>query len=85
MSICTNCGIERSSVSNAKNRCRCIPKGFWDSPGAQEAAGRLDAGSLVRLLRSRSDLSQEAIGRLTGLSQSMVSQLESAGVTSRTW
>lgn len=77
MSMCTNCGIERIYVAGAKNRCRCVPKGFWDSSGAQEAAGRLDAGALVRLLRSRTGLSQEAIGRLTGLSQSMVSQLES--------
>ncbi|RKS08500.1 helix-turn-helix protein [Nocardiopsis sp. Huas11] len=77
VSICANCGRERASVANAKKRCSCIPKGFWDASEAQEAAGRLDAGSLVRLLRSRTDLSQEALGRLTGLSQSMVSQLES--------
>lgn len=77
MSICTHCGIKRSPVAGTKNRCRCIPKGFWDSPEAQDAAGRLDAGALVRLLRSRADLSQESIARLSGLSQSMVSQLES--------
>lgn len=77
VSICENCGGERTSVANAKKRCPCIPKGFWDSPEVQEAAGRLDAGALVRALRSRTDLSQEALGRLTGLSQSMISQLES--------
>ena len=47
VSICANCGRERASVADAKKRCSCIPKGFWDAPEAQEAAGRLDAGSLV--------------------------------------
>lgn len=77
VSICTNCGRKRLSATQRGKRCSCIPLGFWDTPEVQDAVGRLDAGSLVRILRSRSELSQEALGRLTGLSQSMISQLES--------
>ena len=71
--ICLNCGRTRERVVG----CACIPEGFWQRPDVARARDSGDATRVIRLLRAYTDLSQEAIARLTGLSQGMVSQIES--------
>lgn len=70
---CMNCGKQRGTPAG----CSCIPSEFWEHSEAAAAAAELDLTRLVQLLRSRIDLNQEAIARLSGLSQSTVSRLES--------
>ncbi len=71
---CGNCGRSH----DAPLGCGCIPAEFWTR---SEVAAALtppgDVGTVVRLLRAHTDLTQEAIGNLAGLSQSAVSRLES--------
>lgn len=76
--ICPNCGQSR-----LKNKCSCIPRGFWERDEAREAVAAGDVAWVVRLLRRHTDLTQEAIAHLTGLSQGMVSRLESGKRTLR--
>ncbi len=71
---CGNCGRSH----DAPLGCGCIPAEFWTR---SEVAAALtppgDVGTVVRLLRAHTDLTQEAIGNLAGLSQSAVSRLKS--------
>ncbi|WP_198156298.1 helix-turn-helix domain-containing protein [Thermobifida cellulosilytica] len=70
--ICGHCGHDR-----AEGRCECIPVAFWQRADVREAVARSDVTRIVRLLRTHTELTQEAIGNMTGLSQGMVSQMES--------
>ncbi|MEY9211550.1 helix-turn-helix transcriptional regulator [Thermobifida halotolerans] len=70
--ICGNCGHDHT-----KRKCGCIPDVFWQQADVREAVARSDVTRIVRLLRARTDLTQEAIANMTGLSQGMVSQVES--------
>ena len=70
--ICGHCGHDR-----AEGRCECIPVAFWQRADVREAVARSDVTRIVRLLRAHTELTQEAIGNMTGLSQGMVSQMES--------
>src|SRR5690606_41554553 len=70
--ICGHCGHDR-----AEGRCECIPVAFWQRADVREAVARSDVTRIVRLLRARTDLTHEAIANMTGLSQGMVSQMES--------
>ncbi|WP_344975999.1 helix-turn-helix domain-containing protein [Salinactinospora qingdaonensis] len=54
-----------------------MPQDFWRLPETREALTRLDMAAIVALLRRHSDLTLKAIARLTGLSDGMVSMLES--------
>ncbi|WP_157129808.1 helix-turn-helix transcriptional regulator, partial [Thermobifida halotolerans] len=69
---CANCGRDRDTRS-----CGCVPTVFWQRDDVREAVARSDVTRIVRLLRVHTDLTQEAIANLTGLSQGMVSQMES--------
>ncbi len=70
--ICGHCGHDR-----AEGRCECIPGAFRQRRDVGEAVARSDVTRIVRLLRIHTELTQEAIGNMTGLSQGMVSQMES--------
>ncbi len=70
--LCGNCGRDRT-----EGRCHCVPAEFWKHADVRAAVARGDVARVVRLLRRRTDLTQEAIATLTGLSQGMVSQMES--------
>lgn len=69
---CANCGHDR-----AGRGCGCIPAAFWQRTEVREAVARSDVTQIVRLLRVHTGLTQEAIANMAGLSQGMVSQMES--------
>lgn len=60
--MCPACG---------RNRCVCIPEGFWSSSRMLRAAGERDLRTLFRELNNRG-LSQRTLAALTGLGQTTV-------------
>jgi len=75
---CRNCGKNK-----LKGRCLCIPRSFWERDETREAVASGDVCRVIRLLRRHTNLTQEAIANLCGLTQSMVSRLESGERTLR--
>lgn len=80
MVLCTNCGRPRYEEAPTR-RCACIPDGVWKDPEMITAVEHIDLGAVMRLLRRHPmtrHLSQTALSRLTGASQSTISRWESS-------
>jgi tetratricopeptide (TPR) repeat protein len=57
--------------------CTCIPGWVWDQPEMRQAVGERDTPAVLRLLRQYlPELSQEAVGRICGISQTTVHRAE---------
>ena len=80
MVLCTNCGRPRDEGAPTR-RCACIPDGVWKAPEMIAAIEHIDLGPVMRLLHTHPmtrHLSQTALSRLTGASQSTISRWESS-------
>ena len=75
--LCAHCGRPRSGT---RVRCACVPAHVWSLAEAQAAVGARDVGGLLTVLREHTALSQTALARMSGLSQSTVSKLLSGQV-----
>jgi ATP/maltotriose-dependent transcriptional regulator MalT len=78
-------GKERAvKCGNCKNLvgvlCRCLPGWLSADPRVREAVQQQDLGTIIRLLRSRPQLSQEEPASITGLGQPTISRLESGRI-----
>ncbi len=79
MVLCTNCGRSRHG-DDPHRRCTCLPDPVWETPEMIAAIERMDIIEVVQILRSNPltrHLSQTALSRLIGVSQSTVSKWES--------
>lgn len=79
MVLCTNCGRSRHG-DDPHRRCTCLPDPVWEAPKMIAAIERMDIIEVVQILRSNPltrHLSQTALSRLIGVSQSTVSKWES--------
>jgi tetratricopeptide (TPR) repeat protein len=72
--VCGNCGRTRKGGPQAAG-CRCIPAGFWQRPDIASALAKKDANFLLTRFWECAGLSQEAVARLAGLDQSVVSRI----------
>lgn len=80
---CAQCG---SLLSRANAGARCAPcqrdpikrldPAFWSNPAVRDAAAAWDFGTVVRLFRQHTGLSQTAVARLVSIDQAEVSRLE---------
>lgn len=75
--LCAHCGRPRSGT---RVRCACVPAHVWSLSEAQAAVSARDVGGLLTVLREHTALSQTALARMSGLSQSTVSKLLSGQV-----
>ncbi len=74
MMLCGNCGRPRGR--RRVNFCTCLPSGFWERPQVRQKVHERDAAGVLRLVRQANPrLSQEALARMSGLSQSTMSRL----------
>jgi transcriptional regulator with XRE-family HTH domain len=80
---CRGCGALLSRF-NPRDRCAACQREpsaladprFWDDPEVRQSLGRWDLGTVVRLFRQHTGLSQHAVGRLVSIDQAEVSRLE---------
>lgn len=78
---CSGCGAYLSRYSNDSRCSACvrsnlIPDVVWAAPAVADALAQWDFGVVFRLLRSATDMSQNDLSALTGLSQGAISQIE---------
>lgn len=71
--LCAACA--RSQIR--EKHCLSVPEHVWADPELQSALSAWDFGRASRLIRLRGGLRQDDMSRLTGLSQSFLSMLES--------
>lgn len=79
MVLCTNCGRSRHGEDPHRG-CTCLPGPVWKVPKMIAAIERMDIIEVIQILRSHEltrHLSQTALSRLTGVSQSTISKWES--------
>ncbi|MEY9214038.1 helix-turn-helix domain-containing protein [Thermobifida halotolerans] len=53
-----------------------LPERFWTRPDVADAVARLDVTALIRRMRALTPITQDQIARLTGLTQSTISRIE---------
>lgn len=80
--LCGNCGRPRNG---GVRECTCIPPWVWDDHEMVEAVRERDAQTVVRFLWQRvPGLSQEALGRMCGVSQPTINRAVAGhGLTDR--
>ncbi|MFC7741176.1 helix-turn-helix domain-containing protein [Nocardiopsis composta] len=68
---------ERGDCGRCSSRsCQCIGEEFWRREDVIEALRIRDACALIRLARRYTDLTQQELAEITGLTQPMISLIE---------